>query len=65
MSIGSNIKRIREAQGMSQTELAKAVGVTQSMLCQVERGTKALSLPLGADIAGVLNCNIEDLLKDS
>lgn len=62
MSIGETIKEIRTDRKLSQAELAKAICVTQSMLCQIERGTKIPSLPLAKEIADVLECGIEDLL---
>lgn len=40
MSIGTNIRRIREEKGISQVSLAEQAGISQAMLCQIERGTK-------------------------
>lgn len=62
MSIGKNIKARREELKLSQVRLAEQAGITQSMLCQIERGTKTVSLPLGKEIADLLDCKIEDLL---
>ena len=62
MSIGSNIKDKRLALDMTQIELADKIGITQSMLCQIERGTKAPSLPLSAESAQFLGCKVEDLM---
>lgn len=39
MSLGQRIKSLRIARGLSQTRLAKAVGVTQGALSQIELGT--------------------------
>ncbi len=64
MSIGANIRKIREEKGMMQLELAERIGVTSSMLSQIERGSKSPSLPLGVAIAKVLECSIEDLIKE-
>lgn len=64
MTIGENIRRKREDKGLSQEQLAKSVCITQSMMCQIERGTKTLSVPLGIEIAGVLGCRLDDLLKE-
>ena len=61
MSIGENIRNIREGRGIAQVELAGQVGVTQSMLCQIERGTKACSMQMGADIARALGCTVMEL----
>lgn len=63
MNIGMNIKAKREEAGLQQAELAAKVGVTQSMICQIERGTKACSMQLGAEIAAALGCKIGDLLS--
>ena len=49
--------------GMTQAELAEKINVTQSMLCQIERGTKAQSWPLGTEIAVELNCALNDLSR--
>ena len=65
MNVGLNIKAQREEVGMQQGELAAKVGVSQSMLCQIERGTKACSMQLGAEIAKALGCGINDLLGES
>lgn len=60
MNIGESIRRRREEKGITQAQLAQSVYITQSMLCQIERGTKSLSVPLGMEIASVLGCRIED-----
>lgn len=62
MSIGENIRRIRESRQITQVWLAEKVGISQAMLCQIERGTKNPSLQVGRDIANILNCKIDDLL---
>lgn len=62
MSIGENLRRLRETQGMTQKELAKQVGVSVSMICQIERGAKSMSLPLGREITDILHCSLDDLL---
>lgn len=62
MNVGDNIRDIRKEKGLSQAELAEMVNITQSMLCQIERGTKVPSLPLSAEIAKILNCSLESLL---
>lgn len=64
MSIGQNIKNRRKAMGMSQNDLASAVGVSVPMICQIERGTKSITLLLGAEIARVLKCNVDDFISE-
>ncbi|RGE56460.1 XRE family transcriptional regulator [Eisenbergiella massiliensis] len=61
MSVGENIKKRREAKGLSQAELAGAIGVGQSYLSQIERGTKAASIQLGKQIAEILECTLDEL----
>lgn len=62
MSIGENLKKIRTEAGLTQDTLADKVGIGRSMLAQIERGTKALSLPLAENIAAELGCDIYDFL---
>lgn len=63
MSIGKNLKSIRTAKKLSQSDLAEKVNVSRPMIAQIERGTKSLSIPLGKEIAKVLNCTLEDLAE--
>ena len=62
MGVGDNIKRLREAKGISQRQLAQEAGISQAMLCQIERGTKNPSLPVGLDLAGALEVRVERLI---
>jgi len=48
---------------MTQMELGNKVGVTESMICQLESGARTLSVPLGKKIAEALNCSLDDLAK--
>jgi len=61
MDIGKNIRKRREELGMTQVELAEAVNVRPSMICQVENGRKSPSMVLGKDIAKVLGCTMDSL----
>ena len=40
MNIGMNIKNRREKLGITQKQMAENLSLTQSMIAQVERGTK-------------------------
>lgn len=64
MSVGSNIRCIRKARGITQERLAEEAGISQAMLCQVEKGLKNPSLLVSAEMAKILGCRIEDFLKD-
>lgn len=62
ISIGENIKARRQAMGMTQEELACAVGVGRSMITQIERGSKIPNVILARDISRVLQCALNDLV---
>ena len=63
MSVGENIKRLREGKKWTQQELADKMGVSRPMIAQIERGTKSVTLIFGAELAGVFECTVEELLK--
>lgn len=63
MSIGLAIREIRLKKDLTQGELAEMVGVTQSMICQLERGTKAVTVPMLLEIADALGCKAAGLLE--
>lgn len=65
MSVGENIRRIREEKGMAQAYLAGQAGISQAMLCQIERGTKNPSLQIGKEIANCFDVPIERLLENA
>lgn len=64
MSIGKNIKTRREDMNLSQKDLASAIGISVPMICQIERGTKSVSLQLSVEIARVLQCDLNDLVQE-
>lgn len=59
MDIGGNIRRIREERQLTQAYVAEQAGISQAMLCQIERGTKNPSLQVGKELADILGCKIE------
>lgn len=65
MLVGENIRHYRSGRKMSQLELAESVNVSQSMIAQIERGSKAVTIQLGKEIANVLNVKFEDLVKET
>ncbi len=65
MSIGENIKTRRQSLGMTQEDLAGAIGIGRSMVAQIERGSKIPNMILGRDIARVLGCGMEKLLEEA
>ena len=61
MNYGQNIRKIREENGDTQCSLADKLGVRQSMVAQIERGTRTVSMPLAAQIAEIYNVDIREL----
>lgn len=64
-SIVENIKTRRQSLGMTQEDLAGAIGIGRSMVAQIERGSKIPNMMLGRDIARVLGCGMEKLLEEA
>lgn len=62
MAVGEKIKQYRESKGMNQKKVAEYAGVSQAMLCQIERGTKNPSLQVAYNIAELLECKVEDFM---
>lgn len=58
----NNIKDIREAQGLSQAELARRIGVTPATVSRLESGARKLSQDYLQMIARTLNCDPGDLI---
>lgn len=65
MNVGGNVRRLREAAGISQADLARQTNVSAAMICQIERGTKAMSLQLAMEVAAALKCDVRDLVSDA
>lgn len=65
MSIGENIKEMRQRKDWTQREFAEKIGIKQSMVAQIERGTKTLTVPLGKQIAEVFGCTLDDLTNEA
>ena len=61
--IAEIIKQKRLECGMSQRQLAAAIGVSGSMIAQIERGSKTVSLGLAAEMAKVFDCALTDLVE--
>ena len=64
LALGWRIKDLRTTQGISQTELARLVGVTPSTISQVESSLIFPSLPALLKIAEILNVEVSSFFKD-
>jgi len=57
-----DVTSARKALGMSQEALARALGVTQPRIAQIERGDANLRIGTLARLAVALRCDLRDLL---
>lgn len=62
----TNLKRIREASGLSQSKLSEASGVSIRMIQHYEQGVKDINSAAALTVnklAQALDCTVEDLLE--
>ena len=59
----TNIKEHRERLGMTQNDLAKAVGVRRETIVHLENGKYNPSLKLAMDIASLFETTVETLFR--
>lgn len=64
MNIGSEIRELREARGLTITELAKMIGSTQSKLSLIERGKANPTLELLNRVARVFEKEVGLVSKE-
>jgi transcriptional regulator with XRE-family HTH domain/KaiC/GvpD/RAD55 family RecA-like ATPase len=65
LEIGARLKELRAQQGLSQTQLAKLVGVTPSTISQIESNLIYPSLPALIKISEVLAVDLQLFFQDS
>lgn len=63
-TIGGRLTVRRTRAGMSQADLARVSGVTQSHISQIERGIRTPNLSTLAGLAKGLRCRIGDLADE-
>lgn len=63
MTLGENIRRKRLEIDIEQQELAKRVGLTNAMICLIEKNKRMPSVGILNRIANVLRCSIDELLE--
>jgi transcriptional regulator with XRE-family HTH domain len=65
IDLGTRLKALRKQKGLSQTELARRVGVTSSTISQVENNLIYPSLPALLKMADVLSVELSSLFEGS
>ena len=62
LRLGSNIKILRNASQITQAELARRIGISQTHLCNIEHNNVQISLKLLLRVANVLGCSLECII---
>jgi transcriptional regulator with XRE-family HTH domain len=57
--IGSRLRELREAQGLTTTQLGERCGLTQSTISKVENGKWSVSLDILSKICEALGARVE------
>lgn len=60
--IGKHVTAKRTARGMTQDEVAKLAGITRQTISMIERGTQTPGWDTLYVLAGILRCEVYDLL---
>jgi len=63
--VGRRVRLLRKCQGMSQTELANAIGLTFQQVQKYEKGTNRISASKLFEIAQALNVEVASLFADA
>ena len=61
MEFGSNVVELRKAQGISQTDLAKQLGIHKNVLGRYERSEVFPSIEIARKIADILDVSLDYL----
>ena len=61
--IGEKIRFLRKSSGLSQIDLAVAVGIDRAYLSEIENGHRNFTIMLLQNLATVLNVPLEELIK--
>lgn len=63
-TFGTNVRQLRTLGKVSQSDLAQAVGVWQSMISAIENGERTPSLDLAFKIAAYFDVTVDSLYRD-
>jgi putative transcriptional regulator len=63
MTIWNDIKELRQTRGITQEELAKAVGVSRQTVVAMEKGNYVPSLLLALHVAEYFNVAVETVFR--
>lgn len=61
--LGDNLKRIRTEKGLSQTDIAKSLGVSRGFVSNIENGKRNPTLSTITRLANAVGVTADELLK--
>jgi molybdate-binding protein/DNA-binding XRE family transcriptional regulator len=61
----SRVRRLREVRGLSQIELAAAVGLTRQSVHSIESGRSIPAVDVALRLANILDCSVESLFGET
>jgi transcriptional regulator with XRE-family HTH domain len=61
--VGARIRSLREARALTQVEIAKALGITQSNVSAIERGARSLTVHQVVKLSKALGASADDILS--
>lgn len=64
MSLGENVRKSREREGMTQGELAKKIGKSVSLISMIENDERSGSITTIREIAKTLNVSVDSLFAE-
>lgn len=65
MALSDNLKRLRERAGLTQAELAEAVGIAQPTLAQYESGLKVPSIITAVRMEAALHASCAEMVGEN
>ncbi|CAG0972955.1 partial HTH-type transcriptional regulator ImmR, partial [Gammaproteobacteria bacterium] len=63
--LGTRVRSLRQQRGITQVELAQALGLTQSNVSAIERGARGITIHQVVELARVLRASTDEILGQS
>lgn len=61
MTMGDNLRRLREAKGLTQEHVARQTGLSDMMISYLERDKRGLTDAVAAKLAAVYGCTVGEI----
>lgn len=63
LTFAQNMRQVRRLKEISQEELSFRAGVSKTYICEIERGSRAVSIDVMGRIADALEISLEKLVQ--